>query len=234
MTDYVIPQNVLDLRNTAQQAMQTAGAYAAGEPTVSDVLRQKVTEAYANNQDIVAPLDKATTEYLSAPATGREKYQDIFNPFARERLVSQYVGTQALPMLSLSNIYGNRVGRIEDTIGAGTRGYQAAGQLAQNQAQLSQQAYQDSLNEWKMMQDLNMEQQRIDKSGGGGSDLGDLGTILATILNTNNQDVGPTEPMPDWAFGGESSVNKRNTPHYSPGGEWVWDPQSYNWVPVVD
>lgn len=170
MAEVQLPAEVTQARSKAQSLLGTAGQFQAAEPSVTDVLRQKVQEAYAQNQDIVQPLDKATQEYLTAPQVGREKYQDIFNPFSREKLVSQYVGTQALPMLSLSNIYGNRMGRIEDTLGAGVRGYQAASSSALAKAQLAQQQYESALDEWKTLENVRQEREKMDisrKSAGG-------------------------------------------------------------------
>ena len=135
-----LPQEVVNAKANAQSLLGTAGQMKAAEPTVTDVLTQKVRDAYSQNADIIKPLDEATQNYINSPKVGREKYQNIFNPFTREKLVGQYTGTESLPMLSLANIYGGRMGRIEDILGAGTRGYSAATDAATNKAALAQQA----------------------------------------------------------------------------------------------
>lgn len=154
-----LPASVIQARTAAQEAVSAAGQLGAMEPTISDVLKQKVTEAYANNQDIIKPLDTATQEYLQAPQVAREQYQNIFNPFTREKLVSQYVGNKALPMLSLSNIYGNRLGRVEDVIGAGVRGFQAQTMAQQAKAEQARQFYQDLLSEYTILQQQQAQEQ---------------------------------------------------------------------------
>lgn len=228
---FTLPQSVTTLRDQAQKSAGVAGQYAAAEPSVTDVLKQKVTEAYSSNQDIVKPLDEATMAYLTAPQEGREKYENIFNPFSRERLVSQYTANKALPMLSLSNIYGQRAGRIEDTLGAGVRGYQAATTAAQNQAQLQRQSYEDALSEWKMLTDLEQSQQKINQGGGegggvgGGSDIDMQEILQGKDLNGDGLIAGiiPVQQ--------EQTTSQVSPPMYSPvggygtlagGGKWKY------------
>lgn len=157
-TGVQLPAEVTNARARAEELAGVAGQYSAAEPSISDVLRQKVQQAYADNQDIIGELDAAQGSYLAAPQTARAQYEDIFNPFQREALVSQYIQNEALPMLSYSSIYGNRLGRIDDLIGAGTRGYQAEVAARQNEAQLANQSYQNLLNEYQITQALEAQQ----------------------------------------------------------------------------
>lgn len=74
---------------------------------ITNLVKQKATDAYtAATQQIIEPLDIATQEYVTAPKVAREKYAGIFDPFAREKLVSQYTSQQALPMMGLSSLLG--------------------------------------------------------------------------------------------------------------------------------
>lgn len=150
----MLPDNVVQARNAATEYTQKAGASAAAEPLIQDVLRQKITEAYASSQDIVKPLDVATQNYLGAPQQAREKYQNIFNPFQRENLVSQYTGNQALPMLSLSSILGQRFGRIDDTINAGTNAFRSQTIADREKAQQASGLYSSLLDEYVISQQL--------------------------------------------------------------------------------
>lgn len=232
-----LPPSVQSAKAAATQAAKTAGAYGAAEPTITDVLRQKITEAYSSNQDIVEPLDVATQGFLQAPQQGRERYEDIFNPFQREALVSQYQGNKALPMLSLSNIYGNRVGRIEDTLGAGLRGFQSLLLGQQSNAQLQRQLYSDALTEYQLTQpnystvDLGDRIAIMDESGNivqtypkgavpksGGGDGG--GIDLAGLLNPFGaewEDVTGTLQQP-WQEAATASVEEAEPQYASPGG----------------
>lgn len=159
-----IPDEVKQAREAATATGNKLGAMSAAEGSISDVLRQKIIEAYQNNEDITVPLDAATQTYLNAPQAAREKYQNIFNPFQRENLVSQYQGNAALPMLSLSNIYGNRVGRIDDTIGAGTRAYSASVEAARNTAEMATQNYKNLLDEYVTGEQLGLDREKFEYS----------------------------------------------------------------------
>lgn len=203
----MLPDEITKARQSAQGASAAYGQAAAGEPTISDVLKQKITEAYQSSQDIIKPLDVATKDYLGAPQAGREQYQNIFNPFQRENLVSQYVGNKSLPMLSLSSILGQRFGRVEDTIGAGTRAYQADVAAKQAAAQTAQQLYESLLNEYTTSEQLrgNQEDRTLarekfewdKKDGGGGGGLADLlPLLLANQLNVPTEEQSQYQEPP--------------------------------------
>lgn len=164
-----LPPEITAAQQKATTLAGRAGELAAYQPTVGDVLKQKAIDAYGASQDIIKPLDIATQEYLTAPQVGREKYAGIFDPFARERLTAQYTGQQALPMLSLASILGQRFGRIEDIIGAGTRAFQAQTTGAISGAELARQSYQDLLAQyqWQKEMEQEMEIAKLRQAGGG-------------------------------------------------------------------
>jgi len=153
-----LPANIEQARTGAETLAKQAGELTTGQYTVGDVLKQKALDAYGASQDIIKPLDVATQEYLTAPQVAREKYADVFDPFARERLTAQYTGQQALPMLSLASILGQRFGRVEDVIGTGTRAYEAQTAAAGQAAQLGRQSYTDLLDEYQIVQQLAQQQ----------------------------------------------------------------------------
>lgn len=204
-----LPAEVIQARQKASDLATNYGNLKAGEPAISDVLAQKVREAYADNQDVIKPLDTATATYYAAPAVAREKYQNIFNPFQRESLVSQYVSNESLPMLSYSSIYGNRMGRVEDTIGAGTRAYQAKVTAAQAIYEAARQNYQDLLGEYTTTQqfqrqadqdklakdkfdwDKKMDLARLNQSGGGTAGE----RLAATARNAMMADISAGVPL---------------------------------------
>lgn len=178
-----LPQDVVNARNNAQSLTSSAGQMQGNQLAVGDVLKQKVQEAYAQNQDIIKPLDVATQDYIQSPKVGREKYQDIFNPFTREKLVSQYTGTTALPMLSLSSILGNRMGRIDDTLGAGVRGYEAATTAKINEANAAQTLYKNLLDEYTTMETLRQSDKKLSGDGDG------VFTPLPTTLDNDEWEL---------------------------------------------
>ena len=223
-----LPTEITTAGQQARTAATRAGEMAVGEVTVGDALRKKIAEVYQDSQDIVQPLDVATSEYVSAPAVAREKYQDIFNPFAREKLVSQYTGTQALPMLSLSSILGQRFGRIEDLIGAGTRAYSAQALAAQQAAQQQRLGYTDLLSQYGTEQDLRQQafenEWAIKQLLGGNITLPSGETIrvpsqvertLATKTGAGTGAEDVTGLLSQWGLLGDRGVTEPE-PQYSP------------------
>jgi len=153
--------DVTQARTDAAAQASTAAQQLAGTYNIESVLKQKLTDAYNANQDIIKPLDTATANYTTAPSVAREKYQDIFNPFSREKLVSQYTANQAIPMQTLSSILGQRQGSIADIINAGTGGYKAQATVAQNQAEQARASYEDIFKEYQFQQQQALEQQKL-------------------------------------------------------------------------
>jgi hypothetical protein len=139
-----------EAQKKAAGAAERAGNLAAGEYTIPDKLKAAALKAYKDNQDIIKPLDVATSQYLTSPQEARTKFQGIFNPFSREELVSKYVSNKSLPMLSLASILGQRMGRFEDVIGTGTRAYQAQTAAAQGAAELARQNLADLLDQYQL------------------------------------------------------------------------------------
>ncbi len=156
----MLPTNVTQARDAATQYTQQANATGAAEPLIADVLRQKITEAYASSQDIVKPLDVATQNYLASPAAGREKYQDIFNPFQRENLVAQYSGNQAIPMLGLSSILGQRFGSMADTVNAGANAFKSQAVADQGRVTLANNLYSSLLDEYVKSEAIKSQQEQ--------------------------------------------------------------------------
>jgi hypothetical protein len=135
---------------TAQQSASQLGSYAGSIP---DALKKAVQNAYKDNQDVLTQLDTATADYLQSPSEARVKFQNIWNPFQRESLVSQYTSNQAIPMLSYSGIYGQRMGRAGDLINAGVGAYQADVAAKQAAAELAQQTYENALTQYQLEED---------------------------------------------------------------------------------
>ncbi len=155
-------QDVTSARTSAQAFGKTAGELEAGTFTVGDLLKEKATEAYGASQDIIQPLDVATQQYLGAPQEARVKYQDIFNPFARENLIQQYTSGKALPMLGLQSVLGQRFGGVGDIIEKGTGAYQAQATAAQSKAELARQLYGDVFGEYQVEESARQWQQEQD------------------------------------------------------------------------
>ena len=167
-------QDITKARDQATQSSSVASEYASGTYNVESILKQKLNDAYKSNQDIVGKLDQSTADYLSAPSVAREKYQNIFNPFSREKLVSQYTNQEAIPMQTYSNLLGSRKGSIADTINAGVGGFQAQASAAQGQANIDRTTYQDLLSEFQSNRDYQLQMAKFNADQQEGSSISDL------------------------------------------------------------
>ena len=176
-------EDIAQAGTNLQDVSSSASDVAAGSYTVGDQLRRLVTDAFESNQDIVEPLDVATQDYLQAPQVAREQYKDIFNPFSRERLTSQYTGNMSLPMLSLSSILGQRFGRVDDLIGAGTRAYQAESARRQGDVATAQQELDNLMQQYALEEDKRRWE--IEQSSAGG---GDIASWLQALLDAQDGD----------------------------------------------
>lgn len=224
----MLPDNITRARESAQGAAEVAGNYSAGAHEIGDILKEKVLNVYNNNQDIIGKLDTSTQNYLQAPQVGREQFQNIFNPFTREKLVSQYTGTQALPMLSYSSILGQRFGRIDDTIGAGTRSYQALSDAATNAASLKQSLYENLLSEYTTSETIRAQQEadrlarekfefdkiQANKKSGGG----DMASLLALLGIGGDENSDEYEDITDTVIRQSVPAARPTTPAQS------WNP----------
>lgn len=180
-------KNIEQARQRASALSLGAGQLASELPNIGNLLRDRATQAYSSNQDIIQPLDKATSTYLTSPQVAREQFQGIFNPFSREKLVAQYTGNQALPMLSLSSILGNRLGRIEDIIGTGTDAFKSQVLAEQSQAETANTFLNSLLQQYQLESDqiyknrqLALDERKAAQSNQ--SELGFMNDIIASIF----------------------------------------------------
>lgn len=197
---------------TAQQSASQLGAYAGSIP---DALKKAVQNAYKDNQDVLTQLDTATADYLQSPSEARVKFQNIWNPFQRESLVSQYTSNQAIPMLSYSGIYGQRMGRAGDLINAGVGAYQADVAAQQAVADAAQQAYENALTQYQLEED----KRRWEIEQGAANQPSMLEMLLQQLLNGEGAgEIGddfeaetPSQPTPQYNAPVNTSPNLSNT-----------------------
>jgi hypothetical protein len=205
-----------EARNKVSETMGRYTDLASGGATIADVLKEKALKAFDNNQDIVKPLDEATASYYSAPSTAREKYQGIFNPFSREKLVSEYTNNASLPMLMYANLYGNRMGRIDDLINSGTNAYKAEVTSAEGAANTAQKEYENILKEYELNQKY------------AGADNNDMIASAIMSLLSGGGGTTPTEEAPMYSpVAGLGSMSEGGQWNYTDKG-WTPNQQSSN------
>lgn len=155
-----LPQNVINARTAADTAATTAGQYASAVPTISDELKKQVSKLYNDNQDVLGLFNQGVTNLVQAPGQSYQMFNNVTDPYARERLASQFTATQALPALTAAGQLGQRMGSNADIVQAGTNAFTAQATAAENAANIARQKYQDILNEFQVVQaQKNAEEQ---------------------------------------------------------------------------
>lgn len=218
MADITLPAYIQQAKSNANAAMQSYADVSQGAGSIENELKKAAMEAYDYNKDIIAPLDQATSQYLTGPQVAREKYQNIFNPFTREKLVSQYVSQQASPMLALSSILGSRLGSIGDITQSGVNAYQSKIDASKINAEMARQGYEDALKEYQVSEDLALQRAKL------GQENSPLDILTALGAMGGMGGATPTESEPSYSpRTGEGSMSQ--------GGQWKFT--GGKWQPVV-
>jgi len=217
----------------AQHAATTASNYQTAASLLPQKLKDAVNAKLDYNKDIIDQQAKAQAEYFKAPSAAREQYQDIWNPFEREKLVAGERAQAYQPYASLSGILGQRMGTIADIIGAGTGAFNASVSAQQGNAQLARQKYADLLNMAQLQEGRQQQQWENDLTlqkllgTGGGSGLGGGGGVFVPDVPTTYNSPTPTEPMPTYV------PRRTNVEYHSPQGQWIWSPEYKQWAMEV-
>ena len=228
------PSQLTAAQGESQAAQRQADTYQSASALLPIKLREAVMEKLDYNKDLIEQQNKAMSEYFAAPSRAREKYQGIWNPFEREKLVTEERTQAYAPYATLTDILGQRMGSISDIIGAGTAGFQAATTAAQSAATAARQRYSDlfetakslvSAKQAEATHALDWYKATKPSGGGGGIDISDLFSLLG------GGGTQPTEPQPMYTPSGakKGSVSR--------GGEWVYvGTENYpnDWVSVYE
>lgn len=170
-----LPQNVIDAQTNATNLATKAGEYATALPTIGDELKKRVNTLYNDNADVLGLFNQGVTDLAAAPGKSYDMFSNVTDPYARERLASQFVQTQSLPAMTAAGQLGQRMGNISDIVNAGTNAFQAQATASQSAAQIARQNYEDALNQWQVVENARLQQEQLDISranaGGGGFTL---------------------------------------------------------------
>ena len=233
---YLKDPELTRLEGEATGAAQRASQYSSASSTLPFKLREAVMTKLNYNKDLIESQNKALAEYISAPSVAREKYQDVFNPFQREKLVTQERAQAYEPYANLTDILGARMGTIGDIVGAGTAGWQAQTQAAQGEAELASSRYTNKFSQLQAMLNAAIAEDTAKRgwaqegrlgteSGGLGLGIDENGQITIDgkpVGGTTSASAQPSEPKPNY-----SPVTGAGT--LSLKGEWVFT--GYDWEP---
>jgi len=158
----------------AQEAGQTAVNYASAAGLLPTKLREAIQNKVNYNQDIIKEQNEAMADYFAAPSQARVDYQNIWNPFEREKLVARATSNAYAPYATLTDALGQRMGRIDDIVSAGTGAFNAGVTASQGAYDLLRQDYTDQLSLADTLAGIAKWDYEQKKSGSGGFDLSSL------------------------------------------------------------
>lgn len=179
-----LPTEVVDARNQAQSLGQKAADFATAGPTIGDELTKRVTSLFNNNQDVIGLLNTNATNLAKAPADSYGMFNNVTDPYARERLASSFVATQALPALQSASLFGNRIGRTENLVNAGTNAFAGQANAVMSAADLANKNYQNLFNEFS-----TIEQLKNSRAAQAQPSLADILSIIGATDNGGNTDT---------------------------------------------
>jgi len=95
-----------------------------GEGSLPSKLKEALNTKLNNNADLISQQSATMQKYFNSGPEAREKYQDVWNPFEKAKLVQQERSMALRPYDTLSGILENRMGNVSDIISAGVQGWQ--------------------------------------------------------------------------------------------------------------
>jgi ABC-type transporter Mla subunit MlaD len=216
LNQYIDDPAIGQARDAYQGAASNVASMSGQVNQLPYKLRDAINKKLDNNRDLIEQKNKAKEDYFSSAAEGREQYQDIFNPFQREALVTRGRNQAYTPYANLQDILATRQGGIQNMIGAASTAAQGDLNTATNQATLLQQQYTDLLNEASMRSDNAYRQASLNNSGSSGGGL-DLGGILTAL--TGGEESGGEEYQSPPYTPGRAGMEVE----YPPGSGVVWE-----------
>jgi hypothetical protein len=244
INQYYNDPNLQQAQTEAQSAGTTAAQYQSAASLLPQKLREAVMAKVDYNRDIIEQQNKKQAEYFAAPSVAREKYQNIWNPFEREKLVTQERTQAYAPYATMTDILAARTGSLSDIINAGTNAFNADVGAKQSAAELARQKYADLLGIAKEKTEnakWGYEQTHTAGSGDGSWGCEDLFYVdeygnlrmKGTGPTPDTSTSQPTEPKPTVSSQQISNMLKKpNVNWRSPGGQWEFSQAVADWVPV--
>ena len=212
-------------RTAATNAANVANEYTGAASTYPYKLKEAIQGKLDYNRDLIEQRNKAQENAFAAPAEARLQYQDIFNPFQREALVSRATAGAYTPLNNLNDILANRMGSISDIVGAGTAGFQSDVAAKQGAAATARQSYQDLLDLATLNTNLALDVEKMNRSSSDGLNLNSMypgfqfNPMTGTWEKTGaggGGDQGELVPPP------MSTMIKGREVEYPPGSGLIW------------
>jgi membrane-associated HD superfamily phosphohydrolase len=140
INDYL--QGIENYTSGQQQDVTTAAGNLSelqtGAGNLPSMLKKALNEKLNYNKDIINQQSDVMQQYFAAPSAARAKYQDVWNPFEREKLVAQDRTMALKPYDTLSGVLQQRMGDVADITEAGVQGWQGMVNAAATQLEAAQ------------------------------------------------------------------------------------------------
>ena len=178
----VIPDNVVQARQSVQDAGNVLQQYAGGQYTIGDELKKVLNEATLPGKTDWSNITAGTmADYLNSQDEARAMYRDpesehyIFNPIQSKAAMTEYSKASQIPFLASNSLFSLMTSGEKDMIDAGTRAFQAKQAAAQTAFQVAQGLYSNLLDEFKLQEssrqfdeELAIKKLQAANSGSGG------------------------------------------------------------------
>jgi len=229
---------------SAQSAVTSANAdytdAAATQATLPDLLKQALTAKFTTDNPMISDLNTARTNFLntntSAPlsvmAPNNGGY--VWSPNQQSDIINKTQNAALSPISFLNDLLGLSTGGIQNIIDSTGRAYGADVLKKKGAVDTAQSTFQNLLDVLKAKE----QSRQFDATSGNTST--DLLQGLADLLTGKSSTSGytPTEAKPTYFPGQGKNIVGGSAPkdilYHSPEGQWIYDWDTQDWVPVVD
>src|SRR3990167_287497 len=248
--DYYNSPELAQASGTSQQAVSAYSQAETNAATLPDMLKEALDKKFSENNPLIQGREAALKDYMTVAETAPQSVLPennqgmIFNPLEQAGMIAGRRAGAFAPITSYNTMIGWQQGGIQNIIEKVTKMYEAQARKAALAAEQARQKYQDILaligdkseqakkdrTFQEQVRQFNIEEARKGKESGGIDDF----LPLLSLLMGQDQNTMPTEPKPTNRPGLGISNPDPNRLYSSPKGEWIFDFNSNDWVPVVD
>lgn len=152
VNDYLQGINNATAGQTAdvKTASQDLSNLQAGGGNLSQKLKDALNTKLNNNKDIINQQSQTMSNYFNSGAEARQKYQNIWDPFEKAKLVEQAKSMALQPYDTLSNVLTNRMGTVSDIVNSGVSGWTGLENAATTKLQAAQSNLTNALQAYQL------------------------------------------------------------------------------------
>lgn len=246
---------LMQAQGASQQASQAYSQAVTNSSTMPDMLKRVLDKKFSTNNPLYAEREDLYKNYMNentaAPMSVLPENNDgmVFSPLAQSQMIEGRRAGALAPITSVNDILGWQIGGIQNTVGEATKMYETLAKAKQFEAERKRQAYEDllALVESKVAQansdrDFaeNVRQFNVGESNDASGDA--MSPFEEALLekyfgggetaNAPTEEKPTTKPRSGVDILGRKTTSGRT--YHSPQGQWVFDYQSNDWVPVID